>query len=60
MILFKNLPDFICASRAKHSAAADFASSICDVRSISISIPHPIAILTDCLCSGIKSDSTTS
>ncbi len=55
----ENLPDFICASRAKHSAAADLASSIDDVRRISMSIPHPIAVFTECLCSRIKLDKTT-
>ncbi len=53
------LPDFKCASRAKHSAAPDLASSVWDFRRISTRIPQPIAVLTDCVRSRIKLDKTT-
>lgn len=60
MISLDYLPDFICASLAKHSAAADLASSVGETRSISIRIPHPIAVLTDCFFSVIKPEKATS
>ena len=53
------LPDFMCASRARHSAAPDFASSTDDLRRMSIRIPQPTAVFTDGRRSGIKPASTT-
>lgn len=53
------LPDFICAKRAKHSAAVDFASSLGEHRRTSIKIPHPVAVFTEASRSRIKLASTT-
>jgi len=42
-----NKPDFKCANRAKHSAALNLPSSVCDFLRMSIRIPQPMAVFID-------------